>query len=103
MVDQAGSGLPSPHGHLEGVDYELGPKMAFHRPPDDPARVDVEDEGQIQEAFPRGDVRDVCYPDLVYFRGREAALKKRPERISRSDGWCASYALSCSPVAWPLA
>src|SRR3712207_6056813 len=43
VMDQTGSGLPSPHRHLQGVHDQFGPQVVLHRPPDDPSRMDIQD------------------------------------------------------------
>lgn len=52
--------------------------MIFHRPTNDPAGVNVQDESQIEEAFSRGDVvGDVRHLNLVHLRGREGPFYQR--------------------------
>jgi hypothetical protein len=73
-VRQPGGGFPPPHSHLQSVHDKLGFKNGSARPPDDPARVDAEDEGLIQEAFLRGNLCDFRDPDPIHLRGREVPL-----------------------------
>ena len=49
-------------GHVERGQDELGAEMGGHRPADDAATPRVEHDGEIQEADPRGNVRDVGDP-----------------------------------------
>lgn len=42
-----------PYRHLQGVDHELCPHVRGHRPTDNPARMGVQDEGQIEKALSR--------------------------------------------------
>src|SRR5712692_7460141 len=46
--------------HLEGFDHQKGVQAGTHRPTHDPAREDVEDDGQVEPAFPGSDVGDVA-------------------------------------------
>ena len=88
VMHQPGSGLPPPNGHPQGVHDEFGPKMRLHRPPDDPPGVDIEDEGQVQEAFLGGDICNVRYPDLVHLRGHGSSFYEvLARRVSYPDGW----------------
>src|SRR5215216_7799603 len=65
VMHEAGNRSASPYRHLQGVDHELCPHVRGHRPTDDLARMGVQDEGQIEEAFPSRYVRDVRQPDPV--------------------------------------
>jgi hypothetical protein len=47
-----------------------------------PAGVGFENEGQVEEAFLGGDLRDVLHPDLVHLQGCEGTLHKV---LGRSD------------------
>ncbi len=60
-------------GHLQGVDDELGAHVLGHRPADDAAGPQVEDDGQVQPTLPRPDVRDVRHPEQVRSGRREVA------------------------------
>ncbi len=73
MVHDAG-GLPLGNGHLEGGQHELRPEVPGHRPADDAAAEDVEDDGEVEEAAAGGHVRDVGHPERVGPVGRELAL-----------------------------
>src|SRR2546425_253628 len=71
-------------GHVERGQDELGAKMGFHRPADDAATPRVEHDGEIQEAGPRRDVRDVRHPQPVRTGRRELAvdeIRGRPRRL----------------------
>src|SRR6266540_1382912 len=63
-------------GHLERVEDELGPHVRRELPADDHAAVAVEDEGQVDEAVPGGDVGQVGDPLLVRAGRREVALQE---------------------------
>src|SRR5215207_1171386 len=91
MMDQARSELPSPDSHLQGVDHEFGSEVVLHRPSDDPSRMHVEDEGQVQETLPRWDIRDVRHPYPVHPRSREVSLHEvSGRRVPASAGSPAS-------------
>ena len=62
------------HGHLQGVEDELGAEMRRHGPADDPATPGVQHDGQVEEAGPGGDLGDVSHPEPIRSRGRESAL-----------------------------
>src|SRR5487761_1606338 len=55
-------GLAAEDRHLESFDHQLGVEGGAHGPADNAAREDVEDDGQVEPAFPgpdEGDVADV--------------------------------------------
>ncbi len=81
VMDEPGGRLPSPHVHPEGAHDDLGSQVALHRPSNDPTRVDVEDEGQVQEAFIRRDVCDVRDSHLVFARGLEVPFHEIFRRL----------------------
>jgi len=62
--------------HLKGVDYELGAQMIRYTPSYDHPRVDVEDEGQVEEAPVRTQLRCDRRPKLVWGAGAEVPLHK---------------------------
>jgi hypothetical protein len=64
--------LALPNGHVERVEHELGLQVGGHGPAHDPAAADIEDDREIEESRPRGDVGDIGDPELI------GAL--RPER-----------------------
>src|SRR5438094_851281 len=71
-------------GHVERGQDELGAEVGFHRPADDPATPRVEHDGEIQEAGPRRDVRDVRDPQPIGAGRRELAvdeIRGRPRRL----------------------
>src|SRR5215210_3701631 len=65
-----------PYCHLQGVDHELGPHAGVHRPTDDPSRVGIQDEGEVEEALPRRYVGDIRQPDPVRTTGNEVPGKQ---------------------------
>ena len=50
---------------LKGIERELGLERARRPPADDRARIDVDDEGDVDEARPAGHVGEVGYPEPV--------------------------------------
>ena len=76
MMHEARGWLTPPHRHLEGIDHELCPHVGVHRPSNDPARMGVQDEGQVEEALPRRYVGDVRQPDPVRLSGHEVPAKQ---------------------------
>src|SRR5215203_4250113 len=63
---------PSPGHRLRA----LCPHVRVHRPPDNPARMGVHDEGQVEKALSRRYVRDVRQPDPVGLSGHEVPAKQ---------------------------
>jgi hypothetical protein len=62
MVDQS-FGWPSlRQRHVERGEHELRSKVIGHCPSDDLSTPHIEDDGQVQKADPRRDVRDVGDP-----------------------------------------
>src|SRR5215207_2044185 len=76
MMHEAGNRSASPYRHLQGVDHELGSHVRGHRPTDDLARMGVQDEGQVEEAFLSWYVCDVRQPDPVGPTGHEVPAKQ---------------------------
>src|SRR5215207_10876634 len=54
MMHESCGWLAPPERHLQRVDHELRPHVVLHRPPDDPSRMGVLDEGQIQNGLDPG-------------------------------------------------
>src|SRR5215210_7612286 len=48
--------------------------MRSHRPADEAPSASIEDEGEIEEAFPGGQIRYVCKPEAIRGGGQEAPL-----------------------------
>lgn len=64
-MNQGVHGLTSPNGHEKRVQYEFSGDRGFGGPADNAARIEVHDDGQIEPAFPRADIRDVGDPGVV--------------------------------------
>src|SRR5579859_7139579 len=58
----------------KAFDYKLGVQHGTQRPTDDAARVDVEDDGQVEPALPGADVGDVGDVLLVRPGRREVSV-----------------------------
>ena len=56
---------------LQGIEDQLGLHRTRHPPADDPAREGVDDERDIDEPCPSGDVGEFREPELVRRRGEE--------------------------------
>ena len=52
----------SPDRHVDGFDDQLAAEMIRHRPADDTPAVDIEYDGQREEARPGWDIGDVGDP-----------------------------------------
>ena len=74
--------------HVERIDDELLAQVIRHSPADNTSTADVENDRQEQEAGMRGDIRNVCDPELVGTLRREISLDEirrgRSVEISRS-------------------
>ena len=73
MVDHAAR-PPLPERHVESVEYHLRMQGRRHRPADNPSAERVEHDGQIEEAGPRRNIRDVSHPQHVRALSREVAV-----------------------------
>ena len=65
MREQTGTRQALTHGHGESIEHDVGAQVALHRPADDAAREEVDDDGEEQPALSGPDVRDVPGPNLV--------------------------------------
>ena len=68
-MDQAGRRLPPAQREMERGADQIGVQRAPHRPADDPARKEVEDDGEIEPAVGGLEIGDVGGPDVIG-RGR---------------------------------
>src|SRR6266446_3718658 len=84
-------------GHVERGQDELGAEMGFHRPADDAATPRVEHDGEIQEAGPRRDVRDVLAPGM-----RDRCLGRRDSHADQG-AVATQFSSSTGPGTSPLA
>ena len=55
----------SPHRHEQSLQYDVRGLSALHRPADDPARIEVDDNRKVSETFAGSNVSDVRDPGLV--------------------------------------
>ncbi|CAN5781081.1 hypothetical protein BH23ACT11_BH23ACT11_24800 [soil metagenome] len=75
MVDESGSGVSAPQGHLKSVRDQFGPEMVRHCPANYAAAASVEDEGQVEESLMTGrQIRYVRQPQAVGTGGEKAAV-----------------------------
>ena len=72
MHDRLGPALRQ--RHVECGEHELSPEMRLHGPANDAPRPDVEHDGEIEEAGPRRDVRDVGHPETIRARCSELPI-----------------------------
>lgn len=56
---------PKGYGHVQRTDRQIPLHSIADRPTNDAARVQIQDDGQIQPAFMRPDLGDVACPFLV--------------------------------------
>jgi len=82
VVDQSPARSPLPQRHLDGFDNQLRPQVFGHRPTNNPATIDIEYDGQIEEAHPGRHIRDVRDPEPIGSRGS----KVPPHQVRRGDG-----------------
>src|SRR5690349_9828817 len=84
-MDQLVEPLPacgaSPDRLLQGVEGEVGAQRAGCLPADDHPRVDVGDEGDVDEPRPGADVGQVGNPEAVRGAGAEAAIDEIPRPV----------------------
>ena len=67
--------------HVERVEYKLFTHVIGHCPADNTAAEDVKNDGKIQEAAPRRNIRDVGDPKLIRrLRGKATLdeIRSRP-------------------------
>ena len=92
VMDKAGSldRPPLMESLLEGVEHEAGMRRAAGPPADDAAGKDVDDEGDVDEAGPGGDVCEVGNPEPVGRRGSERAIDpgRACKRLTCRSPWC---------------
>jgi hypothetical protein len=74
MVNQPLFRLSRMQSLLQCIQHQLRVHRAADSPTHDPAGKDVDDEGDVHEARPGGDEREIRDPQLVGSRGREAPL-----------------------------
>ena len=75
MMKQAGQRFSAPKGHRQSIECELLFDPFIEGPADNLTRKQVHDHSQVQPAFERPDIADVCRPDLVGLFDVEVALK----------------------------
>ena len=73
---------------LQGVENEVGVRRPACSPADDPARIGVDDEGDIDEAGPGRDVGKIRHPQCIRPPGRELPVHEILRTLGRriADG-----------------
>ena len=93
MVDQGiPLGLTCPQGLLQRIEHELGMHGTADAPSDDVTGEHIDDEGNVHEALPGRDIREVADPELIWVLSHELPIdpvqRARRRRIAarRADG-----------------
>ncbi len=97
VMDEPVDVVASAERLFERVECEVGSQRWRHAPTDDGAREDIDDEGDVREAFPRRNIRDVGDPKLIravrtklpldevrHAFGKFARLRRDDERLASS-------------------
>src|SRR6516162_4253582 len=102
---------PLPERHVESIEHQLGGKRRRHRPANDPSTEHIEHDREIDEAYPRRNIRDIGHPQRIRTIIRKRTISKvwsRPCPVSHRRS-CdpaptdASYALSAHEPRHALA
>ena len=97
-----GGGPPLRHGHVEGIEHELGAQVRRHGPADHAATPRIEDDGQIEEAGPRGNAGDIGHPEPIRPSGGEVAADQIGCRAAAGSRhvvwWCFRRLTPCTLV-----
>src|SRR4051794_40595800 len=84
---------------LKSIKDEPGLRVPRHPPADDAAGEGVDDEGDVHEALPSGQVGEIGYPELVRLRHLELPVhlvgraRRRLVRHRRAGRLAMNYAL----------
>ena len=76
VMDATFGRLAQSDGHLQRPDRQVPFHPVGYGPPDDAARMQVQDDGQVEPPFLRPDIADVSGPFLVGTIRREVAIQK---------------------------
>jgi hypothetical protein len=79
---EVGASGSSGQRHAQGVEDEVGARRRRELPADHAPAVDVDDEGEEDQAFPAAKVREVRDPKLIQARGGEVAI----DQVGRPAG-----------------
>jgi hypothetical protein len=97
MHEAAAKGTTFAQGLLERVEHEARMRRARGAPADDPSRECVDDEGDVDEAGPSGDIGEIRHPqrirarrlelpiDLVLRARRRLVAHRRSNRLAAHD------------------
>src|SRR5215207_8614829 len=80
-MQQAWLGLPLVESHLQRGQSQFLVVVLGHRPADDLARVQVKEDGEVEPAFTRREVRHVAGPYAVRFGDFEVATEQILRRL----------------------
>ena len=83
VMDASLGWLAQGDGHVQGTDRQVLLHPVADRPPDHPAGMQVEDDGQIDPAFARPDIGDVARPFLVGLARSEILLQQIRRDVER--------------------
>jgi hypothetical protein len=75
-------GSPLGHGHVEGIEHQLGAEMRRHRPADHATTPRIEDNGADRGSLQCRDVDDIRHPEPI----RPAAAKAQLARSGAGGG-----------------
>src|SRR6478735_2538183 len=78
---------PHAHGHRQRRQHKVRFHVALYRPADDLSREEVDDDGEVEPAFPSTDVGNVTRPELVWTGRREVPVEL--VRLARVRRQCA--------------
>ena len=70
--DQATFRQAAPQGYVKRLESKLRAQVGLHRPADDTTREQIEDDRQVEPAFPSPDEGYVRHPELVRSCGENA-------------------------------
>jgi hypothetical protein len=76
-------GFSPPYRHVQRLQDHIACLPTLHGPSHHAARIEVDHNGQIGEAFQGADVGDVCHPSLVWRSHVELAIQYVVNREGR--------------------
>lgn len=94
MYDGFG-GSAFPDRHHQGVHHEISMNGIAGGPPDDFAREQVQNNGQVEPTLPNPDISDVGDPDTIGLLDSEIA----PDEIRDQLGWLTTGNIAAGTVA----
>ncbi len=101
-VDDDPAGGPAlPDRHEDRVKHQVALERGLHRPPYHHARVQVDDDGEIEESLVSADVGDVTNPGMIGIRRQEILreqVRRRRCRPTRSKARLLAADVGCHAV-----